>query len=105
SPSERSAFVDNQIGLLQFFLRPGVRVFVADNTAFELSTKLPLYSAIPLDNKTPTVPFKRTWALEGGLRSRLARGLFGSIRMHYGSISDVLYNSRLYPSFEVEFRP
>jgi len=104
SPSEQSPFADNEIGLHQFSLRPGTRLFIADHTAFELSTKLPLYSAVPLEGRSPTLPFKRTWALEGGLRSRLARGLFGSIRLHYGSISDVLYGARIYPSFEVELR-
>ena len=104
SPPRRSAFTDNQLGLQQFSLRPGARFFLADHTALELFTKLPLYSAVPLEGTDPTVPFKRTWALEGGLRSRLARGLFGSVRLHYGSISDVLYGARLYPSFEVELR-
>ena len=104
SPPEQSVFTDNELGLQQFFLRPGVRFFLVDHTALELFTKLPLYSAIPVDGKNPTVPFKRTYTLEGGLRSRLTRGLFGSVRLHYGSISDVLYNARLYPSFEVEFR-
>jgi hypothetical protein len=103
SPPEQSVFTDNQLGLQQFYLRPGVRFFLIDHTALELFTKLPLYSAIPVEGKL-TVPFKRTYALEGGLRSRLARGLFCSVRLHYGSIADVLYNARLYPSFDVEFR-
>ncbi|HEX6278364.1 MAG TPA: hypothetical protein VFZ53_35200 [Polyangiaceae bacterium] len=104
SPPEQSVFTDNQLGLQQFFLRPGVRFFLVDHTALELFAKLPLYSAIPVDGKNPTLPFERTYTLEGGLRSRLTRGLFGSVRIHYGSISDVLYNARLYPSFEVELR-
>lgn len=104
SPPERSVFTETEIGLLQFFVRPGARLYLADHTALELFTKLPLYSAVPLDDRTLKVPFKRTWTLEGGLRSRLARGLFGSIRLHYGSISDVLYGARFYPSFEVELR-
>lgn len=104
SPPEQTIFTDSQLGLQQFFLRPGVRFFLVEHTALELFAKLPLYSAIPVGGKNPTVPFERTYTLEGGLRSRLARGLFGSVRIHYGSISDVLYNARLYPSFEVEFR-
>jgi hypothetical protein len=104
APSERSPFADNEIGLRQFFLRPGVRFFLADHTAFEVSTKLPLYTAIPLEDRTPEVRFKRAWAVEGGFRSRFARGLFGSIRLHYGSISDALYGARVYPSFEIELR-
>jgi len=104
SPPEHSVFTDDEFGLQQFFLRPGVRFFLIDHTALELFAKLPLYSAIPVDGPNPTVPFKRTYALEGGLRSRLTRGIFGSVRLHYGSISDVLYNARLYPSFEIEFR-
>ncbi len=51
------------------------------------------------------MPFKYTWGLEGGLRSRLARGLFGSVRLNYASVSSLLYGARLYPSFEVEIRP
>ena len=104
APRERSPFADNEIGIRQFFLRPGARVFLADHTAFEVATKLPLYTAIPLEDRTPTVPFKRAWAIEGGFRSRFARGLFGSIRLHYGSISDALYGARVYPSFEIELR-
>jgi hypothetical protein len=104
SPPEQSVYTDNELGLQQFFLRPGVRFFLLEHTALELFAKLPLYSSIPVDGKDPTLPFKRTYALEGGLRSRLARGLFSSVRLHYGSISDVLYNARLYPSFEVELR-
>ena len=42
--------------------------------------------------------------MEGGVRSRLVPGLFGSMRLHYGSVSDVLYGSRLYPSFDIEYR-
>jgi hypothetical protein len=106
SPSrERSVFTDSELALQQFFLRPGARFFIAGETAFEFFAKLPLYSAVPLQEKSVAVPFKRIWALEGGLRSRFARGLFGSVRLHYGSISDVLYGARIYPSFEVELRP
>jgi hypothetical protein len=104
SPSERSPFADNELGVVQFYLRPGARFFLADHTALELSTKLPLYSALALEDRNPEVAFKRTWAFEGGLRSRFARGVFGSIRLHYGSISDALYGARVYPSFEVEIR-
>jgi len=42
--------------------------------------------------------------VEFGLRSRFAEGVFGSVRLHYGDIPRGLYGSRLYPSFEVEFR-
>ena len=104
SPSERSPFADNEIGLRQFYLRPGARFFISDSTAFEVSAKLPLHTEIPLEDKSPTVPFENTWALEGGFRSRFARGLFGSIRLHYGSISDALYGADVYPSFEIELR-
>jgi hypothetical protein len=104
--SEETVFTDNQLGMEQFFVRPGARFFVSDNTAIELFGKLPMYSAIPVeDGPNRTVPFERTWWLEGSLRSRLARRLYGSVRLHYAAISDVLYGARLYPSFEVEFRP
>ncbi|HKO53461.1 MAG TPA: hypothetical protein VJV79_37385 [Polyangiaceae bacterium] len=104
--NEESVFTDNQLGMEQFFARPGARFFLADNTALEFFAKLPLYSAIPIEGgPNRTVPFERTWWLEGGLRSRFARTLYGSVRLHYAAISDVLYGARLYPSFEIEVRP
>ncbi|HYQ46628.1 MAG TPA: hypothetical protein VER11_31885 [Polyangiaceae bacterium] len=105
SSDEESLFTKSQIGMVQFFLRPGMRFFISDNTALELFAKLPFYTAVPIGERNPTVPFKDTWWLEGGLRSRLARGLYGNIRLNYASISDVLYGARLYPAFEVEVRP
>jgi hypothetical protein len=62
----RWRWVGLTLGLQQFFLRPEVRFFLLDHTALELFTKLPLYSAIPVDGKNPTVPFKRTYTLEEG---------------------------------------
>lgn len=105
SSREGVVFTDSDLAMQQLFVRPGARFFIAGDTALEFFAKLPLYSAVALERTTPTVPFKRTWTIEGGLRSRLARGLFGSVRLHYGSISDVLYGARLFPSFEVEVRP
>ncbi|HET7540957.1 MAG TPA: hypothetical protein VFK05_13835 [Polyangiaceae bacterium] len=105
APDDESLFTKAQLGLVQFFLRPGVRFFISDNTALEFFTKLPLYSALPLERETVTVPFKDTWWFEGGLRSRLAPGLYGNIRLNYAAISDVLYGARLYPAFEIEVRP
>jgi len=105
SPDEESLFTKSQIGMVQVFMRPGARFFISDNTALELFVKLPFYTTVPIGDRTPTVPFKDTWWFEGGLRSRLARGLFGNIRLNYASISDVLYGARLYPAFEIEVRP
>ena len=105
SPDEDSLFSKSQLGMVQFFARPGVRFFISNNTALEFFAKLPFYTALPIGDRGPTLPFKDTWWLEGGLRSRLARGLFGNIRLNYASISDVLYGARLYPAFEVEVRP
>jgi hypothetical protein len=105
SENERSFFTDSELGMPQFFLRPGVRFFILDRTAFEFFAKLPLYSALGTGSGTTSVPFKETWSMEGGLRSRLARGVFGNIRLHYGSIADLLYGARIYPAFEVEVRP
>lgn len=99
-----SLFVKAELAVNQFFLRPGARVFISDRTALELFAKLPLYSAVPLDRKTITVPFDKTWSMEAGVRSRLAGRLFGSVRLHYGAIADALYGARLYPSFDVEVR-
>jgi len=105
APDDESLFSKSQIGLVQFFLRPGARFFISHNTALELFVKLPLYTAIPVGDHAPTVPFKDAWWLEGGLRSRLAPGLYGNVRLNYAAISDVLYGARLYPAFEVEVRP
>jgi hypothetical protein len=105
SSHEVSIFSKSELGLQQFFLRPGVRLFISDRVAFEFFAKLPLYSRLPIDGRDPSVPFKYTWGMEGGLRSRLARGLFGTVRLNYASISDVLYGARLYPAFEIEVRP
>ena len=101
---DSSLFVKAQLAMNQVFLRPGARLFVSDRTALEVFAKLPLYSAVPLERKTVTVPFSKTWSMEAGVRSRLAARLFGNVRLHYGSIADVLYGARLYPSFDVEFR-
>lgn len=105
SSDEDSLFTKSQIGLVQFFMRPGMRFFISDNTALELFVKLPFYTEVPIGKRNPTLPFKDTWWLEGGLRSRFARGLYGNIRLYYASISDVLYGARLYPAFEIEVRP
>jgi hypothetical protein len=99
-----SVFSKADLVMNQFSLRPGARVFITDRTALETSVELPLYSGIPLKHETVTVPFKSTWSLEVGVRSRLTRALFGNIRLHYGSIPDVLYGARLYPSFDIEVR-
>ena len=99
-----SLFADAQIGARQFFVQPGARFFLSDATAFEVFAKLPAFTTVPTERRDISVPFKSTWSMEGGFRSRLARGLFGTIRLHYGSVSDVIYGSRLYPSFELEYR-
>jgi hypothetical protein len=105
SSHEASLFTDSELGMQQFFVRPGLRLFITDRTAFEFFAKLPFYSAVPIAGRNPTVPFKYTWGLEGALRSRLAPGLFGNVRLNYASVSDLLYGARLYPSFEIEIRP
>ena len=105
STHEASLFTDSELGMEQFFVRPGARLFITDRTAFEFFAKLPFYSSVPIDGRSPTVPFKYTWGLEMGLRSRLVRGLFGNVRLNYASVSNLLYGARLYPSFEIEVRP
>lgn len=99
-----SIFADAQLAARQFFVQPGARVFLSDATALELAAKLPVFTTVPTERRDISVPFKSTWSMEGGFRSRFARGLFGTIRLHYGSVADVLYGSRLYPSFELEYR-
>jgi hypothetical protein len=104
--NEDSPFSDAQLGLRQLVAQPGARLFVSDNTALEFFAKLPMYGALPRESGDDIkVPFSETWAFESGLRSRFARGLFGSVRLHYGAVVNALYGARLYPSFEVEFRP
>ena len=105
STDEESLFTKSQIGMVQVSMRPGARFFLSDNTALELFVKLPFYTAVPIGERNPTLPFKDTWWLEGGLRSRFARGLYGNIRLNYAAISDLLYGARLYPAFEIEIRP
>jgi hypothetical protein len=98
-------FRDGPFGMRQFAVRPGVRVFLTDNTEFDVSSLLPIYSARTYarsdrtdgDAEFTSVPFSKTWALEFGLRSRLAKALFSKIAKGF-------YGSSFYPSFDVEFR-
>ena len=111
-----SPYFDAQFGMRQILVRPGVRLFVSDSTELDLSSNLPPYTAFPIEREADgdlggdrledfeTVPFSTTWSVELGLRSRFAKGVFGSVRLHYGDIPRGLYGARLYPSFEVEFR-
>lgn len=105
SASEGSLFTDSELGMQQFLLRPGARLFITDRVALELFAKLPLYSSVPIEGRNPTVPFKRTWGMEVGLRARLARTLFGNVRLNYAPLSELVYGARIYPSFEIEVRP
>jgi hypothetical protein len=105
SSSETSIFTDSELGTQQFFVRPGVRLFITNGTALEVFAKLPIHSSVRTEESSTKVPFDRVWSMEAGLRSRLARGFFGNIRLQYAPISDVLYGARLYPAFDIEFRP
>jgi len=102
SAGESSLFEDAQLGIRQLFFQPGARFFVSDNTAIELFAKLPVFSEVPTDRTETTLPFSATWAFEAGLRSRLAPGWFGNLRLHYGEVPEVVYGAHLYPSFDVE---
>ena len=99
-----SLFEDAEIGLRQLFFRPVARLYISDNTSFELSAKLPVYTNLPRDRADSTLPFSKTWTMEAGLRSRLTPGVFGNLRLHYGEVGDALYDARVFPSFDVEFR-
>ena len=101
---DSSPFTDAELGQRQFFFRPVARWFASDNTALELSAKLPVNTVVALKSSSPEVPFSDTWAVEGGLRSRLVPDVFGSLRLHYGRVSSALYGAQLYPSFELEMR-
>jgi len=101
---ERSLFEDAQIGVRTLFFRPGARFFISDNTALELFFKLPAYTTVPTNRTETSLPFEDAWTFESGLRSRLAPGVFGNLRLHYGRIADAMYDSPLFPSFDLEFR-
>lgn len=101
---EESFFVDAQLAIRRFNLRPGARVFLSDAVALEMLANLPPYTAVPRDGDDRVIPFSETWSLEAGIRSRFAPGLYGTIRLHYGEIAETLYDAKLYPSFEVEAR-
>jgi hypothetical protein len=103
--SEDNAYLNAQLGARQLAFRPGARFFVSDRTALEFFAKLPVFTTFPLERVDDIeLPFEDVWALEGGLRSRLAPGLFGSVRLHYGAVARALYGARLYPAFELEYR-
>ncbi|HEX6272990.1 MAG TPA: hypothetical protein VFZ53_08120 [Polyangiaceae bacterium] len=113
--SEDALFLDAQLGMRQFELRPGVRFFLSDTTELGVMSNLPVYSAIPIERAREseeggrnedfvTVPFSELWSVEASLRSRFAEGVFGSVRLHYGEIARGLYGAPLYPSFDVELR-
>lgn len=97
-------YVESQLGLRQFGVRPGTRWFFWDNTAIEVHALLPAYSAVPLENRELEVPFSDTWSIEFALRSRFMTGVFGNIRLQYGEVTRAVYGARLYPAFELEFR-
>ena len=83
STRERSPFSDAEFATRQFFFRPVARAFVSDNTALQLSAKLPVKSELAFENSTPELSFADTWSMEGGLRSRFAPDFFGNIRLYY----------------------
>lgn len=111
---EDSLFLDAQLGVRQFSVRPGVRLFLSDTTELDVSSNLPPYSAVPTERagrrsdgrieNYRTVRFSETWSLEAGFRSRFAPGLFGSVRLHYGEVARGLYGAVVNPSFNVEYR-
>lgn len=101
---ERSPYTDSELATRQFFFRPGARVFVSDNTAVQLSVKLPVQSELALEDAATELSFADTWSFEAGIRSRFGPGIFGGLRLQYGEVSDVLYGAALFPSFEIEMR-
>jgi hypothetical protein len=101
---EDSIFTDARLGMQRLIVRPGARLFLSDNTAFELFADLPAFTRVPRDRGDVSVPFSDTWLLDVGLRSRFVDGVFGSVRLHYGEVAKSLYGARLSPSVGVEFR-
>ena len=115
-----SFYADSQVGARQFYFRPTLRLFASDATAFEFGFKLPAYTEVPVAvDSTVTVagrtressrssyvsgPFKDTWNMELGARSRLRPRLYATVRLHLGQVSKSIYGAPLYPSFTLEFR-
>jgi hypothetical protein len=113
-----SFYATSQIGARQFVLRPTLRFFLSDATAFEFGATLPIYTQIPVEaeatlaagNQTRSgsryaeANFNAGWNIEGGVRSRLQPWLYATVRMHYGRVAKALYGAPLYPSFSLEFR-
>jgi hypothetical protein len=104
SADESSPYTDSELATRQFFFRPGARAFLSDDTALQVSLKLPVKSEIALEDAATELSFADVWSFEAGIRSRFAAGVFGALRLQYGQVSDVLYGASLFPSFEVEMR-
>ncbi|HEY3496604.1 MAG TPA: hypothetical protein VGK73_18020 [Polyangiaceae bacterium] len=115
--SSDTLYFDAELGIRQFQVRPGLRLFLSRRVELALSSDLPLYSAVPaaasLETESrsregtgfETVPFSSVWSMEGVLRSRFAEGVFGSVRLHYSKVARGLYGTAFSPSFALEFRP
>ena len=101
----RVFYFDSGFGVRQAFVRPGAHISISDSTEIEAFATLPFFSSIPLEDGSVSVPFSETWGTEAGLRSQFMKGVFGSVRLHYGALVDPLYGSPFYPSFDVEYRP
>jgi hypothetical protein len=109
-----SVYFDAKFGMRQVEARPSARWFITDATELDVIASLPIYTAIPYSRDElrgdgrvedfETLPFSKAWSLEAGLRSRFAKGLFGTIRLHFGPLTREIYDASVYPSFEVEFR-
>jgi hypothetical protein len=116
-----SLYAEAQLGVRQFLVRPGVRFYISNATSVDFMATLPAHTAAPVEGDVETrlpgilfggtrtagyskLPFSETWKLELGVRSRLATGLFGTMRLHYGQIASRLYGAKIYPSFDVEWR-
>jgi hypothetical protein len=109
-------YADAQIGARIFQFRPGARVFLSDDTAFEFFASLPAYARVPYEGDITSnrferagageakVKFSSTWAVEVGLRSAIRPWLFCNIRLDFGPRADVLYGAQVYPSFSIEAR-
>lgn len=101
---ESSPYTDSELATRQLFFRAGARAFVSDNTAVQLSVKLPVRSEVALESAATELSFADAWSCEAGVRSRFAAGIFGALRLQYGEVADALYGAALFPSFEIEMR-
>jgi hypothetical protein len=110
-------FAETDIGARQVLIRPTARVYVSDSTALELTAKLAAFNRVPVsiepggDSRFGTprhgyadVAFSDSWNIELGVRSRIRRWVYATVRIQYGQTSKFIYGASVFPMFGLEFR-